>query len=222
MLLVSTPSWGWLRSLDNGLSWTDLGEIIEANQHYESNLDGYDIGEPRLVLDPTHEYFLLHFQDWIANGTTHVGSSITGMSVARVKSIDLLNAAFQSSSGILPKFAKYYNGKWDQPGMNGLSSNVLGVGSAYAGEAQVAYNSVLHGYVAILDDTQNLSYAESADGVNWSNSVFLKSGASIEYAAPVSTGRFPDYLDKTFYVYYTSDPQGWQEATVHRVTLEIQ
>ncbi len=63
---------GLATSLDNGLSWTDLGEIIRLNQAYSKDLDGFDIGSPQLVTSPDGNYFYIYFPDWIANGTPHV------------------------------------------------------------------------------------------------------------------------------------------------------
>jgi hypothetical protein len=40
-------------STDNGLHWTDLGEIIRLNQAYAVGLDGFEIGDGPLVLSPT-------------------------------------------------------------------------------------------------------------------------------------------------------------------------
>jgi hypothetical protein len=44
-------------STDNGMSWTDLGEIIRVNQAYRTDLDGYDIGDPPLVTSPDGKFF---------------------------------------------------------------------------------------------------------------------------------------------------------------------
>ena len=70
-------------STDNGMSWIDLGEIIRVNQSYRKDLDGYDIGDPPLVTSPDGKYFYIYFRDWLANGTTHWGNTITLVSVAR-------------------------------------------------------------------------------------------------------------------------------------------
>ena len=70
-------------SSDGGVSWTDLGEIIRVNQAYRTDLDGYDIGDPPLVVSPDGNYFYIYFRDWLANGTTHWGNTITLASVAR-------------------------------------------------------------------------------------------------------------------------------------------
>src|ERR1700693_800710 len=60
---------GLASSSDNGLHWTDLGEIIRLNQAYALGLDGFEIGDGPLVLSPDGKYFYLYFPDWIANGT---------------------------------------------------------------------------------------------------------------------------------------------------------
>ena len=39
---------GLAASTDNGLTWTDLGEIIRLNQSYEVGLDGFEIGDGKL------------------------------------------------------------------------------------------------------------------------------------------------------------------------------
>ena len=59
---------GLAASSDNGLHWTDLGEIIRLNQAYAVGLDGFEIGDGPLVLSPDGKYFYLYFPDWIANG----------------------------------------------------------------------------------------------------------------------------------------------------------
>ncbi len=63
---------GLAASSDNGLHWTDLGEIIRLNQAYEVGLDGWEIGDGPLVLSPDGKYFYLYFPDWMANGTLHI------------------------------------------------------------------------------------------------------------------------------------------------------
>ena len=74
---------GLAASSDNGLHWTDLGEIIRLNQAYAVGLDGFEIGDGPLVLSPDGKYFYLYFPDWIANGTPHTTTTTTNVSVAR-------------------------------------------------------------------------------------------------------------------------------------------
>jgi hypothetical protein len=117
---------GVATSTDNGLHWTDLGEIIRLNQSYAPGLDGFEIGDGPLVLSPDGKYFYLHFPDWIANGTLHVGSSTNNVSVARASVFAVLNAAFGSSPPHTVTFEKFYHGTWDlQPAVGGASTDLV-------------------------------------------------------------------------------------------------
>jgi hypothetical protein len=113
------------------------------------------------------------------------------MSVARVNIVALLTAAFTPNPKPLPPFQKYYLGAWNQPGIGGLSTD-LQPGSI-GGSPSVTYDAHLKRYVVIADDTTNISYGESPDGVNWTSRL----------------------LDANFYVYYTRRIN-WNSATVRR------
>jgi hypothetical protein len=89
------------------------------------------------------------------------------MSVARVNIVALLTAAFTPNPKPLPPFQKYYLGAWNQPGIGGLSTD-LQPGSI-GGSPSVTYDAHLKRYVVIADDTTNISYGESPDGVNWTS-----------------------------------------------------
>jgi hypothetical protein len=140
------------------------------------------------------------------------------MSVARAPIAQLLSAAANSTPTPLPPFTKYYEGGWTQPGINGLSTDLrpdAGVG----GSPSVVYNTYLGRYVVIADDTSNISYAESPDGLNWSSpAILLASLPSALYAAPIGTGENPGVLDADFYIFYSNIPQ-WTTATVERIGI---
>lgn len=208
-------------SSDDGLHWTDLGEIIRPNQPYQADLAGFDIGSPRLVDSPDGQYFYVYFPDWIANGTAQP-TTATIVSVARAPIASVLEAAF----GEIPHaaaFEKYYQGAWNEPGIGGLSTD-LNPTAGYAGSANVAFDSTLNRYVMITDDTQHIAYAESADGLIWTLPVLLgqdeNSQTSFNYAVPIGTGDDPNVLGKQFYVFFTySSVQGWPGNTVGRFTV---
>ena len=121
---------GLAASTDNGLHWTDLGEIIRLNQAYAVGLDLWEIGDGPLVLSPDGKYFYLYFPDWIANGTPHA-TSTTNVSVARAPVASVLNAAFGSARPHTVAFEKFYEGSWHlQPGIGGASTD-LNPKSAY-------------------------------------------------------------------------------------------
>jgi hypothetical protein len=207
-------------SKDDGLHWTDLGEIIRPNQPYESDLAGFDLGSPQLIGSPDGKYFYVYFPDWIANGTTQPTATI--VSVARAPIATVLEAAFGERPHAAA-FEKYYQGEWRQPGIGGLSTD-LNPNAGYAGAANVAYDSAFDRYVIIADDTVHISYAESVDGLIWTLPVLLRQDennqTSFDYAVPIGTGDDPNILGEQFYVFFTyGSAQGWPGNTVRRFTV---
>ncbi len=209
---------------DDGLHWTDLGEIIRPNQPYEADLAGFDIGSPRLVDSLDGQYFYVYFPDWIANGTAQP-TTATIVSVARAPIASVLEAAFGESPHAAA-FKKFYEGEWSQPGIGGLSTD-LNPNAGYAGSANVAYDSAFGRYVMITDDTQHIAFAESVDGLSWTLPVLLEqdenSQTSFDYAVPIGMGDDPNVLGAQFYVFFTyGSAQGWPGNTVRRFTVTCQ
>jgi hypothetical protein len=233
-LVEQTGNYGFLglaKSADNGLTWTDLGFIITANQRFKPGASGnyneYDSGEGNLVPDPTGTYFYTYFPDKVTKGGFDGGSD-TFLSVARVPIDQLLQAAFdQEGAAPLPSFKKYYQGQWDQPGLGGFSTSVLNPQSI-AGDPSVIWSDYLQRYVVIFDDTGRISYAESPDGLNWApaNPLFSSKIASVLYAVPVGLGDNPNIIGRQFYIYYTFYPTpsptggGWPDASIRRMDIE--
>ncbi len=211
-------------STDNGMSWTDLGEIIRVNQAYRSDLDGFDIGDPPMAISPDGKYFYIYFRDWLANGTTHWGNTVTSASVARAPIAEVITAAFGSKPHAAA-FQKYYWGSWElQPGIGGYSTD-LNPNAAYSGELQVAYNSDLRRYVMIIGEGVLFAYAESLDGLHWTTPVLLYQFADVQntYVMPVGTGNDPQILGKQFHLFYTyGGSGGWPSNYVGRMTVSCQ
>lgn len=215
-------------SQDNGMSWTDLGEIVRLNQGYRSDMDGYDIGDANLVVSPDGKYFYIYFSDWLANGTTHWGNTITVLSVARATISSVLNDAF----GDHPRaaaFQKYYQG-WDlNQALGGYSQDINPKG-AYNGNQQVAWNAYLKRYQMLINQGVLIAYAESPDGMHWSIPSVLYDFRNDPdkpsvYDVPVGMGAEPNTLGKEFYILYTRSPgtgAGWDGASVHRMTIGCQ
>jgi hypothetical protein len=207
------------KSTDQGMSWTDLGEIIRINQGYRTDMDGYDIGDAHLVVSPDGKYFYIYFRDWLANGTTHWDNTITLVSVARAPIAAVLDAAFGPKPHAVA-FQKYYEGWHLDQGLGGYSQD-LNPNAPYSGELQVVYNSYLQRYQMIIGEGVLVAYAESTDGIAWSSPTLLYDGKEQPaYVTPVGLGNDPRILGKDFYIYYTvSSSIGWPGNTLNRLTV---
>src|SRR5579863_2042608 len=215
-------------SSDNGLHWTDLGEIIRLNQAYALGLDGFEIGDGPLVLSPDGKYFYLYFPDWIANGTLHTTnpegvSTTTNVAVARALASDVLNAAFGPAPHHAIPFQKFYAGGWHlQPAIGGASTDLI-PHSPFSGYLDIHFNSVLQRYVMIISDDTNFAYAESPDGLKWTTPIVLGTyGPIAAYPTAVGLGDDPHTLGNKFYVFFTHlpvDGSGWTNGSLRRLTL---
>ena len=214
-------------STDEGMTWTDLGEIVRVNQGYRTDMDGFDIGNAPLVVPPDGKYFFIYVREWLANGTTHGGNppTITLVSVARAPMAAVLEAAFGSKPHAVA-FQKYYDGWHLDQGLGGYSQD-LNPNAQYGGELQVAYNSYLRRYQMIIGEAVVVAYSESPDGMKWSLPTLLFDFRSqrdqpTTYVAPVGMGDDPRILGKEFYIFYTRYPTtgaGWNGASVNRFTV---
>ena len=215
---------GLAASWDNGLHWTDLGEVVRLNQSYEVGLDGWEIGDGPLVLSPDQKYFYLYFPDWLANGTLHA-TTTTNVSVARVLASSLIEAAFGSTRPHTVPFEKFYKGNWHlQPGIGGASTNLIPEATAQQrGYIDIHYNSALQRYVMIISNDTTFYYAESVDALAWTDPAPLGDfGPIAAYPTTIGLGDDPHVLGKTFYVFFThlpTDGAGWTDGSVRRITL---
>jgi hypothetical protein len=213
---------GLAASTDNGLTWTDLGEIIRLNQSYQVGLDGFEIGDGPLVLSPDGKYFYLYFPDWIANGTQHA-TTTTNVSVARAQVSSVLDAAFGPAPHHAVAFEKFYRGNWHlQPAIGGASTD-LNPQSAFQGYLDIHYNSAIQRYVMIISNDTAFGYAESSDGLSWTLPISLGTfGPIAAYPTAVGLGDDPHTLGKSYYVYFThlpTDGTGWKNGQLRRFTL---
>jgi hypothetical protein len=206
-------------SADKGLHWTDIGEIIRFNMpfSYSGTSAPGAIGDPPLVVSPDGKYFYVYFLDWLKNGAN------TNTSIARAPIAEVLQDAFGGNVHFAAPFTKYYQGAWDQSGIGGASTDLIPEGY-YGGGENVAYNSYIHRYLMFNSDSQNYSYAESPDGLNWTDTIFLGMLGNVPdlagYSMPVGLGDDPRILGKEFYVYYTQFRGPWPTAqSVKRFTF---
>ena len=206
-------------SYDKGLHWTDIGEIIRFNMpfSYHGQPASGAIGDPPLVVSPDGKYFYIYFLDWLKNGAN------TTASIARAPITEVLQDAFGGNVHFAAPFKKYYLGAWDEPGIGGASTDLIPEGH-YGGGNNVAYNSYIHRYMMLNSDSQNYSYAESIDGLHWTDTIFLGMLGYVPdvagYSGPIGTGDDPAILGKEFYLFYTQFRGPWPGAqSVKRFTL---
>jgi hypothetical protein len=198
---------GLAASWDNGLHWTDLGEVVRPNQSFAPELaPGFDeIGDGPLVMSPDGKYFYFYFPDWPAGTTT-----TTHVSVARALVSSLLGAAFGPGRPHTVPFEKFYEGNWHlQPGVGGASTDLNPSWTPQeGGYLDIHFNSALERYVMIVDNDTTFYYAESKDGLAWTEPISLGAFADgvttlAPYPRAVGLGDDPHILGKSFYVYYT-------------------
>ena len=217
-------------STDEGLSWTDLGEIVRTNQGYRTDMDGYDIGDANLVPSPDGKYFYIYFADWIANGTTHWLTTINFLSLARAPIDSVLKAAFNTTHPHALAFEKRYDGWNVDQGLGGYSRDLFPANAVYWGPLRVNWNAALRRYQAFVNNGNLIAYAESPDGLIWSAPTVLKDFSNDPnqpglYITPIGLGDDPDILGKQFdimYTYYPNNGQGWTGASVRRFTVSCQ
>jgi hypothetical protein len=198
---------GLAASWDNGLHWTDLGEVVRPNQSFAPELaPGFDeIGDGPLVMSPDGKYFYFYFSDWVAGTTT-----TTHVSVARALVSSLLDAAFGPGRPHTVPFEKFYEGNWHlQPGIGGASTDLNpGWTPQQGGYLDIHFNNALERYVMIIDNDTTFYYSESTDGLSWTEPLLLGAFADgvttlAPYPRAVGLGNDPHILGKSFYVYYT-------------------
>jgi hypothetical protein len=167
--LPTMPRIGWLRSQDNGLTWEDLGFIIEADRcafrcDTESPWDAGGAGDFVFLLDEERQFFYFY-------GTSYDSRfEEQGVWVARMRYADRDNP-----SG---KVMKWHQGRWDEPGLWGHVTPVFPAeidyhrkdGTMFWGPA-IHWNTYLNRYVMFLNHAVDTRL--NADGIYVSYSTTL-------------------------------------------------
>jgi len=147
--LPTMPKIGWIRSLDNGATWEDLGFIIEAKPcavrcDSASPWDVGGTGDFVIYLDNKKEYFYFY-------GTSYDSRfEEQGVWAARMRYADRKNPS--------EKVVKWYQGAWSEPALWGRLTPVFPAerdyhtkdGSMFWGPA-IHWNTYLNTYVMFLN-----------------------------------------------------------------------
>jgi hypothetical protein len=89
------------------------------------------------------------------------------------------------------------------------------------------YNSALERYVAISDVSQYMTYAESPDGIHWTDTtvLYIPMPYWSAYAVSVGMDDDPSVLGRKFYIYFTGfEPPAvsWNNASAKRFVVSCQ
>ena len=228
---------GLAYSNDQGKTFTDLGTIMQPNIDFD-HPGGHGIVEVcggAYIIDGGYIY--VYFRDRLNDGAYLIvdgyftkiageGSEDIALSVMRASLEDIATA---QANGTTPMFIKYYDGEFSQPGVSGLSSNILGeIGSVRWFD--FLYDKSLNEYVMIYAQNTtstavNLFLARSADKINWSIPMQMTHETDeCFYPTAISTGDDPKISDGSFYVFYTQampSANRWTFASVKRIEVKI-
>jgi hypothetical protein len=146
---LTAPFIGAVVSYDNGATWDDLGlvlaggpETLELEAHNFWFAGGN--GDFTVILERSGEYF------YFLIGTYYKDASQQGVSLARMR--------FEDRHCPVGKVKKWYNGDWQEPGLNGRVTPILPVRSSWYNPEpdtfwgpSVHWNSHIQQYVILMN-----------------------------------------------------------------------
>lgn len=146
---LSAPRIGAMVSNDEGMTWQDLGIILEApadslNCQTKNFYFAGGNGDFSVILDNEQKYF------YFLIGTYNRQVEEQGLSVARM--------SYADRNAPIGKLWKYRNGQWNEPGLGGRSTPVFNVmkdwhsqdPDAYWGPS-IHFNTYLNMYVIVMN-----------------------------------------------------------------------
>lgn len=151
-----TASVGLLESMDGGLSWKDLGQVIKGDDYLTPGTRISGAGEPTAIIKDGYVY--IYYVDWAAQTKVFHADQIY---LARTKIVENGLSAFEfyTTSGFSPYESNL------QPVIT------LPFGNAgYTSLPSVSFNKYLNQYIMIYETNLGFVSQISTDGVNWKNS----------------------------------------------------
>jgi hypothetical protein len=193
---LRAPRIGAARSYDNGITWEDLGIVLEAppGSLREDTANFYFAGgngDFCVIPDEQHEYLYFYFSSYYRDVDEQ------GVAVARMRYADRDQPVGQ--------VWKWHQGRWDEPGIGGHVTPVLPVGSDWHGfdvdalwGPAIHWNTHLKQYVMLLNHAVSSWWSQEgiyvafnpdlADPRGWSTP------ARIEYDDEALHGWYPQVM----------------------------
>lgn len=155
---LTAPRIGAANSTDNGLTWNDMGIVIDSppDSHRCDSVNHYFVGgngDFSVILDRQKKYF------YFMISTYHTDIAEQGLSVARMPYADLKEP--------VGKVSKWHNGEWKEAGMGGRVTPIFGVTTDWHREdanamwgASIHWNTHIKQYVMLLNRAKDKNWAQ--------------------------------------------------------------
>ena len=212
-------------SEDEGDTFRDLGRIVSSwlDEHDEGRPRPVDVGPGGFVV--RDGWFYVYFQD---RGILH---SRRDLSVARAPVAEVLAAARERRT---PEFRKYFDGRWDEPGLGGRSDELLPDVERRVLWFDVALVDGLDAAILVYSAVQevtdgvamwNHGVTLSRDGVCWDDPRWLHDEplpAEVLYVTVDSGGPSQRHIHGDRFDLYrvrSSGADRWHDAQLERVTV---
>jgi len=184
----TAPRIGAMVSTDNGLTWRDLGIVLEAPAGYNNaeSVNKYFVGgngDFAVIADneKEHLYFFI--------STYHRDKAEQGIAIARMR--------YEDRDAPIGKVVKWYQGGWNEPGLGGQVTPIFPAvidwhrsdADAFWGPS-IHYNTYLNAWVILLNRARDKDWTQEgiylsfnaalADPAGWAQPVKILDAAELE------------------------------------------
>jgi hypothetical protein len=170
---------GLARSATNGRTFQSVGRTIGSSvSRDQMTRRSQGVGDPHVVVDPTDSYLYAYYTDL----TLRHEHDRTAIGLARCRIEDAAR---------LDRWFKYYDGRFDEPGLGGNETAVVSPPASFPSgvfQPHVTYLSEWKKYIMVCcvlsdrdfheerGDQGGIFYCYSSDGVQWSEPELLSKG----------------------------------------------
>jgi hypothetical protein len=191
---LTAPRIGALVSEDEGLTWRNLGIVIDApagslNCSTQNFYFAGGNGDFSVVLDQAQEYFYFFIS------TYHRQFNEQGVAVARMR--------FDDRDNPIGQVWKWHSGEWSEPGLGGRVTTTFPAlidwhrtnANAFWGAA-VHYNTYLNRHVMLLNRAQDKNWAQEGIYVSYNGNLADPQGWSVPERLPINQqlGWYPEVI----------------------------